>query len=192
MCKISNEGYYSTKHNYKLKQIRICNHLTAPLSIKIRGQEAPLIWSGGLTACRLSVAPQKEYHSIWQNAMAYQARHFPRSMSIGSVDISCPQLTYWLAYRLIYWRGLDLTGSGTGNLWMGVGREIFFLPLWNCIWKIFQFKRKFSRDVTRNEKLFPNLFGIDRAKSACVFCTGAFVFTISFVGSGHRQSRDPK
>nr|DAM83217.1 MAG TPA: hypothetical protein [Caudoviricetes sp.] len=38
--------------------------MTAPLSIKIRGQEAPLIWSGELTACRLSVAPSKEYHRI--------------------------------------------------------------------------------------------------------------------------------
>ena len=30
VCKISNEGYYSTKHNYKLKQIRICNHQHQP------------------------------------------------------------------------------------------------------------------------------------------------------------------
>lgn len=42
--------------------------IVSPPFIRSGGQKAPLIWSGELTACRLSVAPLSAYHTIRQNA----------------------------------------------------------------------------------------------------------------------------
>ncbi len=35
-CNVNNKSYYSAKHNYKLNQIRICNHWHQLPSISVR------------------------------------------------------------------------------------------------------------------------------------------------------------
>lgn len=42
--------------------------IVSPPFVRSGGQEAPLMWSGELTACRLSVAPLSAYHTLQQNA----------------------------------------------------------------------------------------------------------------------------
>ena len=74
--------------NTYLNQIGICNHWAAPPFYQetIRGQEAPLIWSGELTACRLSVAPRIENTTGFGKIQGLAARGWSGICSVAATQ----------------------------------------------------------------------------------------------------------